>query len=156
MLVTLMRHGIAESFARSDADRRLTDAGERIVDEVILGLKSCGWCPGAIVCSPLTRSRQTAAVALKHFPGTPLDVLPAVVEADEALLAELGARELIDPLVIGHEPGLSRLAGSLLGARGVLHFQPATVACLRVDALPPRTPAELLFLAPPLFARLFQ
>ena len=32
----------------------------------------------------------------------------------------------------------------------------ATVACLRVDSLPPRTPAELLFLAPPLFARLFQ
>lgn len=156
MLLTLMRHGVAESWAASDADRRLTAGGEKIVTEVVAGLKSGGWLPGCVVCSPLTRSRQTADLIIQAFPGTVLEITKAVLEPDEGLLDELAWREMVDPLVIGHEPGLSRLAAQLLGSRGILSFQPAAVACFRVDGLPPRNPAEMLFFAPPIFARCFR
>ncbi|MCB9793527.1 MAG: histidine phosphatase family protein [Alphaproteobacteria bacterium] len=156
MLLTLMRHGIAERFASSDADRQLTDAGRGIAREVIGGLKAGGWMPGVVVCSPMTRSRQTAAVVLDAYPGTPLEVLPEVLKPEEDLLDEMQFRDMVDPLVVGHEPGLSRLSAHLLGAQGVLSFQPAALACFRVDGLPPRRPAELLFFAPPIFARCFK
>ncbi|MCB9742491.1 MAG: histidine phosphatase family protein [Alphaproteobacteria bacterium] len=156
MLLTLMRHGIAERFAGSDADRQLTEAGRRITHDVIGGLKSGGWMPGVIVCSPLTRSRQTAAVVMEAFPGTPLEILPEVLSPEEELLEEMSYRDMVDPLVVGHEPGLSRLSARLLNAQGVLGFQPAALACFRVDGLPPRRPSELLFFAPPIFARCFK
>lgn len=156
MLLTLMRHGHAEAWAGSDPERRLTTAGERIVAEVVQGLKAGGWTPGAVVCSPFLRARQTASIALELFPGTPLEVLPEVLEPDEGLLERIGAQDLVDPLVVGHEPGLSRLSAALLGARGVIPFQPAAVACMRLDGLPPRRPAELIFFAPPTFARCFR
>lgn len=155
MLLTLMRHGHAESWAGSDPERRLTTAGEKIVAEVLHGLKAGGWTPGALVCSPYLRARQTASLALEHFPGTPLEILPEVLEPEDGLLERIGAQDLVDPLVVGHEPGLSRLGAVLLGAKGVLSFQPAAVACFRVDGLPPRRPAELLFFAPPTFVRCF-
>lgn len=156
MLLTLMRHGIAESWAASDSERRLTPGGERIVMDVIAGLKAGGWLPGGVVCSPLTRSRQTADLVLDAFPGTALEVTKSVLEPEDGLLDELAWREMVDPVVVGHEPGLSRFAAQLLGSRGILSFQPAAVACFRVDGLPPRNPAEMLFFAPPIFARCFR
>ncbi|MCB9765314.1 MAG: histidine phosphatase family protein [Alphaproteobacteria bacterium] len=156
MLLTLMRHGIAEKWAGSDADRQLTEGGRRIASDVIRGLRGGGWMPGVVITSPLTRARQTAQVVLDAYPGTPLEVMPEVLRPEDGLLDELGWRELIDPIIVGHEPSLSRLAADLLGAKGVLSFQPAALACFRVDGLPPRRPAELLFFAPPIFARCFK
>lgn len=152
MLLTLMRHGLAERFQGDDASRPLTDPGRSIVSDVVRGLKHGGWLPGAVVCSPLVRSMQTAKIVVEHFPGLPLDVLGEVIQAGPPLLRKMGEHELIDPLVIGHEPALSRLAARLIGAEGLMAFEEASVACFRLDDLPPRGPAELIFFAPPSFS----
>ncbi|MED5372355.1 MAG: histidine phosphatase family protein [Myxococcota bacterium] len=152
MLLTLMRHGLAERYSQSDAGRPLTDPGRAIVRDVVRGLHNGGWLPGAVVCSPLLRSRQTAELVIEQYPGLPLEVLGEVVQAEPILLEELGWRDLIDPLIIGHEPGLSRMAARLIGAEGLMAFEEASVACFRIDDLPPRKPAELIFFAPPSFA----
>lgn len=152
MLLTLMRHGLAERFQGDDATRPLTTPGRSIVSDVVRGLKHGGWLPGAVVCSPLVRSMQTAKIVIEHFPGLPLEVLDEVVQAGPPLLRKLGGHDLIDPLVIGHEPGLSRLAAHLIEADGLMAFEEASVACFRLDDLPPRRPAELIFFAPPSFA----
>ncbi len=152
MLLTLMRHGLAERFQGDDASRTLTDTGRSIVWDVVRGLKMGGWLPGAVVCSPLVRSMQTAELVIEHYPGLPIEVLGNVVKAGPELLRELGERELVDPLIIGHEPALSGLAARLIGADGLMAFEEASVACFRLDDLPPRRPAELIFFAPPSFA----
>ncbi len=153
MLLTLMRHGIAEPYTGSDAGRELTPEGVSIVHRVVLGLKASGWLPGGVVCSPLIRSQQTAAVILEHYPGLPQIVLREVIATEDNLLEEIGYHELVDPVVVGHEPGISRLAADLIGAAPRLRFEPATVAGYRLDGFPPRQPAQLLFYAPPSFAR---
>lgn len=153
MVLTLMRHGIAESWTGSDASRSLTPQGSEIVHEVVKGLEAGGWSPGAVVCSPLLRSQQTAAIVLEHFPGLQHEVLSQVVHTDDDLFDEMSWLGVVDPVIVGHNPGLSRLAAQLIGARGHMPFEPATVACYRVDGLPPRSPAQLMFFAPPTFAR---
>ncbi|MFT5584817.1 MAG: phosphohistidine phosphatase [Cognaticolwellia sp.] len=152
MLLTLMRHGLSERFQGDDATRPLTAPGRSIVSDVVRGLKHGGWLPGAVVCSPLVRSMQTAKIVIEHYPGLPMEVLGEVVQAGPDLLRAMGEHELIDPLVIGHEPGLSRLSASLIGAEGLMAFEEASVACFRLDDLPPRRHAELIFFAPPSFA----
>jgi phosphohistidine phosphatase SixA len=153
MLLTLMRHGAAEPHASSDAFRPLSPEGQEAVRSVAAHLKAAGWVPGAVVCSPLLRSQQTASILREHFPGLPMEVLREVISTDESLVHELGARELVDPIVVGHEPGLSRLAARLIGASGLLAFETSSVACFRVDGFPPRRPAHLLFFVPPGLAR---
>lgn len=155
MLLTLMRHGIAEAFSGSDASRALTPEGATIVREVVRGLKAGGWLPGAIVCSPLVRSQQTAALIEGEFPGVPVEVLRSVIHTDSDLLEEISARGLVDPVIVGHNPGISYLAGMLTGGAPI-PFEPAAVAVYRLDALPPRSPGQLLCFAPPSFARCFR
>lgn len=152
MLLTLMRHGLAERFQGDDASRPLTAPGRSIVRDVVRGLKMGGWLPGAVVCSPLVRSMQTAEIVIEQYPGLPMEVLGEVVQAGPDLLRQLADHEVIDPLIIGHEPGLSRLSAALIGADGLMAFEEASVACFRLDDLPPRRPAELIFFAPPSFA----
>lgn len=153
MLLTLMRHGQAQPYSSSDGGRELTDAGRLFTREIVRGLRAGGWLPGALVCSPLLRSQQTAQIILEHYPGLPLEVLREATESDgDALLREMSYLDLVDPVIVGHEPGISRLAAQLLGATGVLPFEEGAVAGLRIDGLPPRRPAELLFFAPPSFA----
>lgn len=156
MLLTLMRHGNAEPWAGDDHTRTLTDAGRSIVADVARGLRAGGWLPGAIVCSPLVRSQQTAGIVQEHFPGIPLEVMRQVIHTDDDLLDEMSYLDLVDPVIVGHEPGLSRLAARLIGADGLLAFDPASVACFRIDGLPPRRPSELLFFAPPSFAKVLR
>lgn len=152
MLLTLMRHGKAEPWAGDDHTRTLTDVGATIVAEVARGLKAGGWVPGAVVCSPLLRSQQTAGIVADHFPGVPVEIMQQVVHTDEALLEQMAQLDLVDAVIVGHEPGLSRLAARLIGADGLLAFDTGSIACFRIDGLPPRRPAELLFFAPPSFA----
>jgi len=156
MLLTLMRHGQAEPWAGDDHTRTLTEAGKTIVAEVARGLKAGGWVPGTIVCSPLLRSQQTADVVAEQFPGVPVEILQQVVHTDDTLLDEMSYLDLVDPVIVGHEPGLSRLAARLIGADGLLAFDTASVACFRIDGLPPRRPAQLLFFAPPSFANVLR
>lgn len=152
MLLTLMRHGKSEPWAGDDHTRQLTEAGRSIVADVVRGLKAGGWVPGAVVCSPLVRSQQTSVIVQEHFPGVPLHVMPQVVHTDDDLLEEMSYLEVVDPVIIGHEPGFSQLAARLIGADGLMAFDTASVACFRIDGLPLRRPAELLFFAPPSFA----
>ena len=110
---------------------------------------AAGWRPGGVVHSPLTRAVQTADIMLEHLaPGTPRLALEEVVSGGPGLLSMLAELAMQDPLVIGHEPRLGELAALLLEARGRMPFGRAGVACLRLNSLPPLSPAELLFFAP--------
>ncbi len=147
--LTLMRHGRAEPYSGDDAGRPLSPEGVEQVAAVTQVLVAGGWRPGAIVHSPLKRAVQTAElVAAQLPPGLERVALSEVVAAGPALLAMLGRLDLPDPLVVGHNPGISELARTLLGAGGPLPFGTASAACFDLHRLPPASPATLLFFTP--------
>ncbi len=149
MQLTLMRHGIAESFAESDRARNLVPEGRRVVAAVADTLAGMGWTPGVVVSSPLVRARQTAEIVHERFTEAPFLELEEVLAGGDELLGMLGQLGLADPLVVGHMPTMALLGASLLGAAGAMPFPRAGVACFRVTGLPPRGPAQLEFFLPP-------
>jgi phosphohistidine phosphatase len=132
----LMRHSIAEAQASTDFDRRLTPEGVKKVDALVAFLLQEGFSPGAIVHSPLIRSQQTAQAFSKHLPNTPVLELSEVVSARMSLLQVLGGANLENPLIIGHNPGISILASAL--GDEALRFKTCSFASFEVDTLPPR------------------
>jgi len=147
--LTLMRHGIAEPYAASDAERSLTPEGMTQVSAVARALVAAGWRPGAVIHSPLKRAVQTAALVAAALP-EPVEMveLEEVIHAGRPLIDMLARLDLPNPLVVGHLPSIAELARTLLHSEGYLPFDKATVACLRLTRLPPRVPAELVFFAP--------
>lgn len=120
----LLRHGIAEERSPDLADeqRALTERGRARSRAVLERLVALGLTADRLLSSPLVRARQTAeiAVAAGWAPelrlaaelapaGAALQRLPGWLEA----AASDGARRLA---LVGHEPDLSSLAASLIGA----------------------------------------
>ncbi len=144
-----MRHGSAEPGLGSDADRRLTDRGRSEVQAIAHALQRARYVPGVIVHSPLVRSRQSADLLSAWFGGGRCVEMPEVVEGGDALMAKLQALGLENPLVVGHEPGIPRLATKLTGLTQRMLFHCAAVAVLSVESLAPRASARLLLFIDP-------
>jgi phosphohistidine phosphatase len=145
------RHGIAierdDPSVTSDAERPLTDDGERKTRTAAEGLARLGAGYDKILTSPWLRARQTAAI-LAEVLGLPApQVLPqlagdrAPTELVEALSGSRGKLMLL----VGHEPLLSATVVHLLGGDWSLDLKKAGACSIEVDALPPRKSATLLW-----------
>jgi phosphohistidine phosphatase len=133
-----MRHGPAEDNAASgvDADRALTAAGRDRVRGVAKALVAAGEEPLGIVTSPLVRAVQTAeivAVVTKLGErGGNVEVHREMAPGGDALklayrLAADGAKRV---MLVGHEPDLSSLVGTMLGQFS-RPFEKAMVVCIQ-------------------------
>jgi phosphohistidine phosphatase len=135
----VMRHGSAEDHAESgiDGDRALTVAGRARVAAVGKLLLESKEEPMHIVTSPLVRAVETAEIValvthLGDRDGT-VQVRRDLAPGGDALrlvhqLVSEGKKRV---LLAGHEPDLSGLVGSLLGAFG-RSFDKAMVVGLHV------------------------
>lgn len=118
----LLRHAKSswDQPALADVDRPLAARGQRAVPLVATYLKEHGWTPDLVLCSHAERVRQTwqlmtpilgEAIACKTlktlYLGAPSRLLEAVRRADD------GRQTL---MMIGHNPGLGRLAVDLSGS----------------------------------------
>ena len=134
----LLRHAEAEPHgSRRDAERRLTERGERQARAAGIALARIGVSFDAILFSPKVRARQTAELAAdalsaqqreglaEHAP------LAGGFDASQALdaMSHAGAGGCV--LLVGHEPDLSLLAGELTGAR--IDLKKGAVAALRLE-----------------------
>ena len=157
-VVYLVRHAIAAPAAAgmSDSDRALTAEGERKMRHVAAGLKRLGVAPDVVLSSPLRRAVETAdivvdvlarKVGVKLYP--PLAPGREPVDVLHGLNRYRSARELV---LVGHEPGIGRLASQLLTESAdlaPLPFKKGGVAAFRVEILPPEAASPLLwFMAP--------
>ncbi len=135
MELYLLRHGIAEDGAMSDAARRLTPEGTRKLRSVLRTALQGGVAPGLILSSPLVRARQTAELA-----AVVLGYKGEIIETD-ALVPGADPKELWDEvrtyhdegdlLMATHNPLVSEAAGYLLGQPGLgVHFGKASMMCL--------------------------
>lgn len=124
MQVLVMRHGIAlerEDWAADDTLRPLSKAGWKKARLAARGLKYL--CPriDLIAFSPLLRARQTAQVAREVLEvereAQAWPELALLLEEDaemEPLRARIQAAASTCVLLVGHEPGCSRLLSLLM------------------------------------------
>ena len=124
MRLLLLRHAIAEdrdAFARrggDDSDRPLTGRGRKKLFRAADALSRLLPDLALVATSPLLRTRQSAEILTSAYATKPVlsevgDLAPD--GAPSAVVKFLQAQKSL-PVValVGHEPGLSRLAGLLL------------------------------------------
>jgi len=117
----LFRHGIAESpntWSGTEYSRPLTKEGLTKTEQAVEGLRNIGVKPTHLLCSPLTRTQQTATIAK--------DILR--IQPDLAMTPELAydqSPKLLFPILqtlpsdaivmcVGHEPHLGQTAALML------------------------------------------
>jgi phosphohistidine phosphatase len=117
----LFRHGIAESpntWSGNEHSRPLTKEGATKTEQAVKGLKTIGIEPTHILCSPLTRTQQTAEIAkhLLKFPGN-LEITPELVY-DQSPMLLFPILQTLPPeavvMCVGHEPHLGQTAALML------------------------------------------
>ena len=114
-MIWLLRHGEAEPRgAKPDAERELTEKGERQSVAAGQALRALGVELDVCLTSPKVRARRTAELAC--------EVLGVAVEDDERLAggdfdpAELAAGRG-EVMLVGHEPDFSQAVALVTGSR---------------------------------------
>lgn len=113
-MIYLLRHGDAEDGTGNDAERRLTQKGERQAAAAGAALTTLGARIDACLASPKVRAAETARLACRalglepeiavELRGGPFDSLGLTTGRGDALL-------------VGHEPDFSAEVARLTGAR---------------------------------------
>ena len=162
MILHLLRHAEAEDVSPTgrDADRRLTDAGEKRMRLVARAMAKLDVSYDIVLVSPLVRARQTAepvAEALEF--GKALSETQSLSpNADPVeILHELARLKPAAALLVGHQPHIGRLFGRLLSGRTGLEvpMKKASLGAFEAASDPAAGPAELKFyLSPKVLERL--
>ena len=114
-MIWLLRHGDAEDGeGKPDADRKLTDKGERQARDAGRALAQLGVKLDACLSSPKVRAIATAEVACKQL-GLEVESEGRLAGGDFDPLALAAGRG--DVLLVGHEPDFSSAVNLVTGAR---------------------------------------
>jgi phosphohistidine phosphatase SixA len=141
----LLRHAKAEPQKTdgSDFERALTEQGTEDAGRIGTLLAEAGARPSRIVTSPAARALATAERALAAFGEVAVVQDPEIFEGTPGDLMEVLARhrDTTQLMLVGHNPGISELAGLLLYGRSedLRSLPTAGYAWL---ALNPDTPLE--------------
>jgi len=134
----LLRHAEAEPHGtRVDAQRRLTERGERQARAAGIAMTRLQAGFEAVLFSPKVRARQTAELASEGWEAEQRELLVAHsplaggFDARQALdaMATVGADGRL--LLVGHEPDLSQVVGQLSGGR--IDLKKGGLAVLRLE-----------------------
>jgi phosphohistidine phosphatase len=157
----IMRHGIAadRGVSSTDAKRALTPDGRERMHEIARGLAKTGFAPGRIVSSPYVRAAETAGIVAQTIgSGLRVESCDALQPGGDpkALFEFLGKGSAGKAmLVVGHEPGLGKLAAGLVGA-GRNHdfaFKKGGCCLISFDRFPPTAPGRLVWWLTPRILR---
>jgi phosphohistidine phosphatase len=114
-VIWLLRHGDAEAGeGKSDAERELTEKGEKQSVDAGRALKKLGVQIDVCLTSPKTRAKRTAELAC--------DSLDCAIEVDDRLAGgEFDPLELAagrgEVMLVGHEPDFSQAVALVTGSR---------------------------------------
>jgi len=122
----LLRHAQAlpQTIDGNDYDRPLSNAGRLEAQRSARRLLDVGLIPDRILASPSLRTAETTALLLPvlGLPSTMVRYEPGLYLASVTKLKEVIARSGAGSgrlLLVGHNPGLSTLAATLLRQRGL-------------------------------------
>jgi phosphohistidine phosphatase len=125
-VIWLLRHGEAEDGGgKPDAERKLTEKGERQSRDAGKALKAVGVQLDVCLTSPKVRARQTAELAC--------DALGAPIEEDDRLAGgDFDPLEVAagrgEVMLVGHEPDFSSAVALVTGSR--VKFKKGGVAAI--------------------------
>ena len=161
MHVAIVRHGEAEDGTQArDRDRHLTARGRAEISQLAEALsrfcrKNCGGGRTKILCSPYTRTCETAGVLAEGLgvdAATPVRELAAGVNARLALNIGADYSEGIDTLImVGHAPDVDDVAATFApeGTETSFHFRPGCCAMFECSGEPaPRRGVFVAFFDP--------
>ena len=160
MMLYLMRHGLAVEAGtpgfKTDADRALTHKGRRQLRKIARTMKEMELEIDLILSSPYVRARQTAEIVAATLKlKKQLKFSNALAVGGEAALL-LRQLERLKPqpkslLLVGHEPGLSRLMSILLtgNSRMNVDFKKSGLCKLEINQLRLGVCASLSWLLTP-------
>lgn len=128
----LLRHAKSawDDPSQGDFDRPLAPRGRKAAPQMAAALVARGWAPEAALVSPAARTRETWALVAGVLPEAPEPAFPQALYLASAavLLDALRRAPAADSLLLlGHNPGLERLAALLAGPGS----DPAALAALR-------------------------
>ena len=158
MKIYLMRHSLAQPVTETamldDEERTLTPDGEARAHLMGRALRTLGFKPQTIWCSPLTRAQQTARIVALEL-GEPflVDIKPILKPGMSVGVFLDFLRENPSPilLAVGHQPDLgdivSFLLWDLVGAR--FPVQEGTVIGLDIPETESRQKTRMEFLLSP-------
>lgn len=144
MKLLILRHAIAverPEWKGSDAERPLTDKGRHKMKAAAEGMKSFGLTFDWILSSPFRRAFDTAEIVTKIYK------CPKKLRTTRTLAPEGDPKTLVRHLaldfkawetvmLVGHEPYLSNLIGTLLaGSPVAMDFKKGGLCLLKADAL---------------------
>lgn len=114
-MIWLLRHGDAEDGSgKPDAERELTEKGERQSRNAGKALKELGVVLDVCLASPKVRARQTAELACEAL-GTPIEEDDRLAGGDfDPLELAAGRGEV---MLVGHEPDFSSAIALVTGSR---------------------------------------
>ena len=104
----------------SDEERPLLEKGVKKTHKVIEYLNGHHIRPDLILSSPAVRAFETAKLIAKgvRYPGEKITIMPEIYHFDSAhILRELQglSDDIQSVMIVGHNPGVTQLAGHLLG-----------------------------------------
>jgi phosphohistidine phosphatase len=114
-LIWLLRHGDAEDGGgKPDAERDLTEKGERQSRDAGKALKALGVQLDVCLTSPKVRARRTAELACEAL-GTPIDEDDRLAGGDFDPVGLAAGRDEV--MLVGHEPDFSSAVAQVTGSR---------------------------------------
>ena len=133
--LVLVRHAKAETGDEgADHDRRLTSRGRAAAVEAGRWLATVVPAPDIVWCSSATRAVQTWAAIAPSLPAAPDPVVDRglYLAGPREVLEWLGASPGASRVVVGHNPTIEHVLGSVTGElRGM---RPGAVAVVDLDA----------------------
>lgn len=153
MILYFMRHGEAGPPAVAlDDESALTEAGSDALQAAAPLWRRLSLRPDAVICSPLSRARQSAELVVA---GLDLARPPVVDErlrpgASWGNLAQAMAKhpDARRVMFVGHEPDLSNAVRLLTGA-GAVRLRKGGIACVEFPGVPEPGSGELAWLLDP-------
>ncbi len=144
-MVTLfvLRHAEAHASASSDSARQLTDKGRAQAEKVGGFMAAHSFRPGLMLHSPYLRTVQTAEIVARALDCTsvPERFLASGMRVSDALgHLRPFVRHAGPILIVGHEPDLGLLMGTLTGTEErptLLEVKKASLWCLEVASMRP-------------------
>ena len=154
----LLRHGQAgnrTAIPVKDAERSLTVAGRKELEEIAASMLGQGMRFDRILASPLKRAYETATIVSKTFKS--LNVLEQWNELrPEASRPDLYRRlsklkQDSEILLVGHEPYLGTMISEMISGNGNSHvaLKKGGLAKIRVTSFVPKPSGELRWLLTP-------
>jgi phosphohistidine phosphatase len=145
----ILRHGLAgsrEEWTGPDAERQLTDKGRSRTTAAARGLARLGVAPDIILTSAYLRAAQTAQLTAAEL-HAPVEDVPALEPGKlrkgyRALLQRCADHATV--MLVGHEPDLSELIGTLIAGAEPARVELKKGACalLSLDGASLKSKAE--------------